>query len=787
MGNNDSQPNIQYNSDINIRGDLNIYICGDINNNENYNILTDIFNIEDFSLNGYIKINNRNTRYLYEYRKLIHKIKTIDEKEVKTIYNAFLFINNNVDELFSHILFYHFYKEDRHNRRNNVIINFGIDAHIQNKMNELINISRESVPFIIHINDYIQKNDEKLSYVNYIPSLNSIENNLRNDNPNLPDNNLNQETMNEILKTYINSKLYRICAYYNEMGYNLNMINPSNEINSRIKFHLTIALCGYSGCGKSTFINLIFKELVSKAVSSSTDVSTKCSEYYLPIQNINNYNDHIGQIRFLDFPGLTQNDNYKNVVEKSIKEKIKEYKKNLEQIDVALFFVPNGIGKEFTESGKELVNLLYNNKIRIIFIINGPINEFLLNEKKNKTRNIINNDNILDNTFNNLLSTNFFQYYENESREGIREIFEKIIQIIQINIPNYNAENINLDNYNVQLNILKNNSRVFELFENMTVMLQSAKIKAIWCAVLYSSLACGSSALSLIVPLVDTALAIGYQVAMIFNIFYIFDINPDDYRIVNIYLSGGNDISNINNNNNNENNEQNINNNEVEDGNVTEIIGKTAKSAVIFGQKGIQAKAASELSKKIIEKQIEKVVLNQVEVVGVKFTQIGVEAAVVKGSEVIVEKTVEQIAIQSGKEAAKELAKQGLKEGAKQVTTEVIKETVKEGAIIVTKEGVEEIAIQGTKQTITQVTEQILIKEGGKKGWIFLGKAIPFIGAGISCAMNTFSTSKLGYKLVNFCVNDFENNQMRKVNMLKGRVLALENVIQQIRMIQNLN
>ena len=373
---------VQYIRDINIKGDLNIYICGDINDNKNYKILTDIFNIKDFSLNGYIKINNRNNRYLYEYRKLIHKIKTIDEKEVKTIYNAFLFINNNVDELFSHILFHHFYEEDRHNRRNNVIINFGVDNIIQKKMNELINISRESIPFIIHINDYIQNYDEKLSYVNYIPSLDSIENNLRNNNPNLPDNNLNQRTMNEILKRYIKLKLYRIYAYYKEMGYNLNMISPFNEMNFRIKFHLTIALCGYSGCGKSTFINLIFKELVSKAVSSSTDVSTKCSEYYLPIQNINNYNDHIGQIRFLDFPGLTQNDNYKNVVEKSIKEKIKEYKKNLEQIDVALFFVPNGIGKEFTESGKELVNLLYNNKIRIIFIINGRINQFLLNEKK---------------------------------------------------------------------------------------------------------------------------------------------------------------------------------------------------------------------------------------------------------------------------------------------------------------------------------------------------------------------------------------------------------------------
>ena len=409
----------------------------------------------------------------------------------------------------------------------------------------------------------------------------------------------------------------------------------------------------------------------------------------------------------------------------------------------------------------------------------------------------------------------------------------------------------------------------------MGVMLESAKNNVILFVVLYSSLACGSSFFSLIVPLVDTALAIGYQVAMIFHIFYIFELNPDDYNIVNIYLSGGNDITNINEHNNNKINEENINNNEVRDGRVREIIGNTAKSAVLFGKKGIEAKAASELSKKIIEKEIEKMVINQVEVAGVKVTQKGVEAFVVKGSEVIVEKTVQQIAVESGKEAAKEIAKQGLKEGAKQitteiakqglkegakqvtteivketfkegvkqvtteiakeglkegvkqvtteiakeglkqvtteiakegvkqvtteitkeglkegvkqVTTEVLKETVKEGAIIVTKEGVEELAIQGTKQTITQVTEQIVIKEGGKKGWIYLGKAVPFIGAGISCVMNTFSTAKLGYKLTNFCVNDFKNNKMRKVNMLKGRVLALENVIQQIRMIQNLN
>ena len=62
-------------------------------------------------------------------------------------------------------------------------------------------------------------------------------------------------------------------------------------------------------------------------------------------------------------------------------------------------------------------------------------------------------------------------------REGIREIVEKIIETIKIKIPNYNVENINVGNYNEQLNILKANCHIFKLFENMPVMLKSAKKK----------------------------------------------------------------------------------------------------------------------------------------------------------------------------------------------------------------------------------------------------------------------------------------------------------------------
>ena len=60
----------------------------------------------------------------------------------------------------------------------------------------------------------------------------------------------------------------------------------------------------------------------------------------------------------MDFPGITKEDNYKKNVKPSIINKVKEYKKNLEQIDVALFFIPNGVEREFNESSKKLVNIL---------------------------------------------------------------------------------------------------------------------------------------------------------------------------------------------------------------------------------------------------------------------------------------------------------------------------------------------------------------------------------------------------------------------------------------------
>ena len=394
MGNNESRPPL---------GDLDISICGNVRRYSG--IISSIFTIKTDSLNNTIRLKEINEDYYnegqfdYEYLKLLNKTKNIKGENVENIYNAFLF-SNNVNQEFADILFFYLKEYDVHNKRKNVIISFGYENIIRNSMDKLKAASQESIPIVI----FIDKNynyDERLDYINYIPSISTIKRNLRNENQNY-----SREMKNELSKkcliTYIKTKLFRISAYYNEMGYKLNMINPLNETNAKIKLHATIALVGDSGTGKSTLLNIVFNELVSRANISGEDVTLKCSEYYLPVQIGNENDENIGQLRFLDFPGLNGEKNY-TLVENEINSKLKEYKENLEQIDIALFYIRSGQGR-INEKCKNLINLLSKKNIKILFIINGNIdNDELLNYQQNLRNSI----NIIERDFNNLIFTNY--------------------------------------------------------------------------------------------------------------------------------------------------------------------------------------------------------------------------------------------------------------------------------------------------------------------------------------------------------------------------------------------
>ena len=334
----------------------------------------------------------------------------------------------------------------------------------------------------------------------------------------------------------------------------------------------------------------------------------------------------------------------------------------------------------------------------------------------------------------------------------------------------------------------------------MNEIKKKSKLKADLAVTGYCFLTAGSSALSLIIPVVDCALTIGYQVAMVYSVLSIYGLKPKDYDIVKIILTGGesiilknphkiikkktkedeNDVEKEEKEKEDEKdkiaepekNEE--NNNDVMKGNVREALKDVSNAAVFAGRVGIQGAAVKEAGKVIVEKTVQTVVKDTIEVAAIKTTSNTIEAVVVNAVEKTVSNTVEKIAI----ETTKELAEQGLKEGSK-IMVNVAKDAVI-GAVV---EGGEEIIFAGTKESVKTITETIIVQQGGKAWLINLGKAVPFIGAAVSAVMNTYSTAKLGKKMVDKFNQEFDDNQQRKVDLLKGRIYGLLNIIEQIKSI----
>ena len=761
------------NEDKNLSGDLNIYICGNINTflncedgfnfiaSRNYYVLEQIFDKNNKAKSGNIQLQNGCEMY-YQY-ELRQKIK--DKKK----YNAFLFFNK-ADEEFLDMLFDHLFEIDHKNGNKNVVIFFGEENEIIKSINKLEEKSAETIPFLIIINN--SEYDDKLKYINYIPDLNKIKSILKEENEKASEDELSSLCEKGLIN-YINMKLFRIDMYYNQLGFNLNLINPMDETYLKIKVHITIGLLGYSGCGKSTLINLVFNQLVARTSASSVDVTKQCKEYYLPIKETDD--EDVGQIRFIDFPGISEDKNYQNIVKPQLKKKLEEYKENMEQIDVALFFINNGNAREFNDTGLELVDLLKENNIKIIFVINGPINNAIKNAKKQKIRNQLGNKGVLDEDLKNVVYTNFFQNFKETEKAGISQIFENIIEAIQIKDQKFKVEEINVENYNEKLEHLSKCNRTFEHYSSMDSIKEKARLKANLSVAGYSALAFGSSAISLVIPVVDCALTIGYQVAMVYTIFNIYELKPKDYNIVNIIITGGCNIDKKEKKIEKKKADEDKNeNSEIIKGSVKEVLKDTSNGAIFAGQYGIKTVATKEAGKVVIEKTVQTVVTDTVEIAAIKSTANTMEALIVNTVEKTVTNSVEKLAIES----SKQLVNTGLKEG-----TNIAVNVAKEALVGVVAEGGEEVFLAGSKESIKTITETIIIKQGGKPWLINLGKAVPFIGAVLSAAMNTYSTAKLGKRLVDKFDEEFDDNQQRQVDLIKGIIYGIENVIEQMKLI----
>ena len=141
------------NKDVEIKGDINVYVCGNINTflncedgfnytaSRNYYVLEQIFEKMYNEKKGNIQLKDqKDLYYQYEFRK--------KEKDKKH-YNAFLFFNK-ADEEFLDNLLIHFFEKDKHNANKNVVLFFGNDDNeIKKCMDKLFSKSQETTPFLI--------------------------------------------------------------------------------------------------------------------------------------------------------------------------------------------------------------------------------------------------------------------------------------------------------------------------------------------------------------------------------------------------------------------------------------------------------------------------------------------------------------------------------------------------------------------------------------------------------------------------------------------------------------
>ena len=78
----------------------------------------------------------------------------------------------------------------------------------------------------------------------------------------------------------------------------------------------------------------------------------------------------------------------------------------------------------------------------------------------------INNDELLNDTFNNVINCDYQLSFKGVRRDRISNVFSKIKDIIQKNVINYNTETINEPNYENKLETLSKNKRIFQNYGN---------------------------------------------------------------------------------------------------------------------------------------------------------------------------------------------------------------------------------------------------------------------------------------------------------------------------------
>lgn len=326
-------------------------------------------------------------------------------------------------------------------------------------------------------------------------------------------------------------------SYLVEDGHKvIDEIDPLSNI-STTGIYLPILLIGNPCMGKSTFINVIAGERISKATSSVEPVTTKEAYYDVKIPgnpvNINVNNNGINNsllntdayIRFIDTPGFDKKHDVEIAIN-AVNKIFKKFEEGKERIPAILYFLQSGrsFGNEPDRKEKtlKLLRVLKTKKATLLFIITRchedeeeeweqtpSFKEFL---QENRL------DSLIDNNNSNILTCNLV----GKSAFGVKKIFEKLHSCLNLvdGEEDYNESLIKgiteRETFDQKLQYIKQKTHLFDEFSSHEDIVRYGDIKS---NVLISSLslmAAGAGAIP--IPLVDVPLMLSLIATAIIRI-----------------------------------------------------------------------------------------------------------------------------------------------------------------------------------------------------------------------------------------------------------------------------
>ena len=331
--------------------DLNLIICG----RPSYQQVSKLFGNEKNICSTEFEI--KGTKHSIKYNKNLN-------------WKYFIFPDNFNNETKNNILFLIENLCDI-NEKKNVLICFLNLNESKNLLQNFLNFNENYLPFFIFVTSEFEKSELITTNFNFINNNNF--NNFNNENS------LDSNLIFTTKSSEIFPRILQICSYYNELGdaFSLPEFDLEKKLEKVSLYNINFMICGESGVGKSTLINILLNE--KKSLSGVGLSQTK---------KIIKYNHDEFNLCFYDTPGfvLGKIDEVKICINK-IKELQFGLKEQKNQIHAILYLINSQSGRTLKGIEIEFLNFLVELNVKIYFVLTRVNDENKGNQFKKEMEN----------------------------------------------------------------------------------------------------------------------------------------------------------------------------------------------------------------------------------------------------------------------------------------------------------------------------------------------------------------------------------------------------------------